>query len=405
VKLIFVNRFCFPDLSPTAQLLSDLAFSVAVNGTEVHVITSRSRYEEGTSALPKYERVRGVQIHRVWTSRFGRQHLIGRSFDYLSFYLTAGVALWRLAAAGDTVVVKTDPPLFCLVALPIVRRRRARLVNWLQDLFPEIAARRNLLSESGELAIAMRKRRNAALCEAALNIAISQAMEGYLRNQGIESDRIEVIPNWSDGRVVFPVPIDQNNLRGSWGLTGKFVIGHSGNLGSVHDKETLKPAIERLGGEPDVEFLFIGGGSGYVELLDQVERDSLENAQFYPYQPLGQLHLSLSVPDVHLVSLAPEMEGLAFASKLYGILAAGRPAIFIGAPESEAAQILKNAECGLAVEAGKPEQLVEAIRYLKDNPEIRRDMGRRARALFERAYDKEIAIASWRRVLLPGERA
>lgn len=402
MKLIFVNRFFYPDLSATAQLLSDLAFGLAAEGAEVHVITSRLRYDEPGARLPALETVGGVVVHRVWTTRFGRRSLPGRSLDYLSFYLTAGLGLWRLAAPGDVAVVKTDPPLFSVVALPILKRRRAHLVNWLQDLFPEIAVREGLLSGSGLLARSLLKMRNRTLEGARLNIAISEGMKSHLLAQGIEARSVEVVHNWADGAVVHPVPADENELRRAWGLEGTFVVGHSGNLGRIHDVGTVANAIEREGGTSGVAFLFVGGGRGYVALEDLAKGRGCENVHFRPYEPRDRLHLSLSLPDVHLVSLAPEMEGLAFASKLYGVFAAGRAVIFIGARDSEAARILEEAQCGLAVEAGKSEQLVEAIRLLKDDPDICRDMGRRARALFERAYDKDIAIARWRRALLSG---
>ena len=400
VKLIFVNRFFYPDLSATSQLLSDLVFGLADEETEVHVITSRSLYEDAGAKLPKSEKVNGVRVRRVWTSRFGRRRLFGRLFDYLSFYVTASLALSRLAAPDDTVIVKTDPPLFAIIARPILKLRRARLVNWLQDLFPEIAARHGLFSKSGMLARSICGLRDTTLCGSDLNVVICQGMRDHLLDHGVPANRVEVIPNWSDGEAVYSVPADENELRKTWGLEGTFVVGHSGNLGRVHDIETVKHAIEHIGRDANVAFLFIGGGVGYEAVRRWAERQELENVYFRPYQARDQLHQSLSVPDVHLISLAPEMEGLAFASKLYGILAAGRPAIFVGARDSEVAQILEDAGCGIGVEAGRGDRLAEAILSLKDNADVRHDMGTRARELFEREYDKPLAIERWRRTLL-----
>ena len=154
------------------------------------------------------------------------------------------------------------------------------------------------------------------------------------------------------------------------------------------------------GDHPNIVFVFIGGGSGYEALQTQIADDSFRTVQFRPYQPRDFLHLSLSAPDVHLVSLAPRMEGLAFASKLYGALAAGRPVIFIGARDSEVPRILRDAECGLSVEAGDPDGLVAAILGLKGDPGLCSAMGRRARELFEREYAQEIALERWTQLLL-----
>src|SRR5262249_41650197 len=114
MRLIFINRFFFPDHSATSQILSDLAFFLAGFGHEVHIITSRQRYDNPRASLSSKESIRGVRIHRVRTTRFGRRHLLGRIIDYLSFYLTVQVALLRRARGGDIVVAKTDPPLLSI---------------------------------------------------------------------------------------------------------------------------------------------------------------------------------------------------------------------------------------------------------------------------------------------------
>ena len=163
MKLIFVNRYFHPDHSATAQLLSDVAFHLADEGSEVHVITSRGRYDDPAANLPRSEEIDRVHIHRVSSTRFGRARVRGRLIDYLSFHMSAALALWRLAAPGDVVVVKTDPPLFAVPALPIVRWRRARLVNWLQDVFPEVAAESGLFSGTSLVYRISRKLRDRAL--------------------------------------------------------------------------------------------------------------------------------------------------------------------------------------------------------------------------------------------------
>jgi glycosyltransferase involved in cell wall biosynthesis len=130
-------------------------------------------------------------------------------------------------------------------------------------------------------------------------------MKHYLSGEGLADGSVEVIPNWSDRETVYPVPSDQNQLRQSWGLAKRFVVGHSGNLGRVHDTETIKQAIRQLEGDVSLVFLFVGGGKGYEDLREWATERNFANVQFHPYQPKDRLHLSLSLPDVHLISLAP----------------------------------------------------------------------------------------------------
>jgi len=139
VQLIFLNRFFYPDQSATSQMLTDLAFGLARRGWQVVVITSRQRYDAPLEPLLARESVAGVRIVRIWTSSFGRANLFGRLLDYLTFYLSASVNLWRLSRRHDVVIAKTDPPMLMIIAAPICRLRGAQLVNWLQDIFPETA--------------------------------------------------------------------------------------------------------------------------------------------------------------------------------------------------------------------------------------------------------------------------
>jgi len=400
VKLIFVNRYFHPDHSATAQLLSDVAFHLVDRGGEVHVITSRARYDDPDAGLPRKDNIGGVEIHRVSTTSFGRTRLRGRLVDYLSFHLSATLALRRLASSGDIVVVKTDPPLFAVTALHLLKRRRAMLVNWLQDIFPEVAAKSGLISTSSLIYRVSRALRDRALARAAVNVAICEAMKRHLEGLGLSRDSIRVIPNWADGEAIHPISAHHNELRASWGLRDQFVVGYSGNLGRVHEVETIGDAVRRLQDHSEIGFVFIGGGSGYEALHEQIGDGSCETVQFRPYQPRDFLHLSLPTPDVHLVSLAPQMEGLAFASKLYGVLAAGRPVIFIGAGDGEVAHILAAENCGLSIEAGDADGLAAAIVRLKEDPQLSASMGRRARELFERDYDREIATERWSQLLL-----
>src|SRR5262249_20173242 len=155
-----------------------------------------------------------------------------------------------------------------------------------------------------------------------------------------QHDAIEVIENWCDGQAVKPLPAQANGLRAEWGLSDRFVVGYSGNLGVAHEFETIIEAADMLRERRDIVFLFVGGGARLQHLNDQVRQRGLQNVVFRPYQARARLTESLCVPDVHLVCLRTDMEGLVVPSKFYGVLAAGRPCLFIGDPEGEVALAL-----------------------------------------------------------------
>lgn len=421
MRIFFVNRYFYPDHAATSQMLSDLVFALARRGYAVTVLTSRLSYDDPAARLPSRETLSGVDVVRLATTGFGRAGLAGRAVDYLTFYLSAAWTLLRTARRGDVIVAKTDPPLLSLVTMPIARVRRARTINWLQDIYPEVAT--ILGVGSGRLRglplAALRWWRNRALPKATVNVAIGELMAAKLAGMGVPSSRIRVIPNWANGSVVQPVARGTNGLRRAWGLDEAFVVGYSGNLGRAHDVSTILGAIaqteadaaRRAGavrlavGAPLVAaparicWLFVGGGAQLAKLQDESRCRGFASVHFQPYQPRDQLAESLSVPDVHLISLRSELEGLIVPSKYYGVAAAGRPAIFIGDPDGEIGRILTETRTGLVVAEGDGDGLARAIRELAEDRAQAEEMGQRARALFEARYDVKFAVEAWEEVL------
>ena len=137
-RIIFINRYFYPDISATSQILSDLVFELPKENFEVHVITSRLKYNEVGAILKNKEKLNNIHVTRVWTSNFGRNKLILRSIDYLTFYISSIITLFRITMKNSIVIAKTDPPLISVLALFVAKYKQAVLVNWLQDLFPEV---------------------------------------------------------------------------------------------------------------------------------------------------------------------------------------------------------------------------------------------------------------------------
>jgi glycosyltransferase involved in cell wall biosynthesis len=399
LKLVFVNRYFFPDISATSQALMDLATDQARRGREVHVVTSRQLYEDPAADLPAEGEHEGVRIHRVRTSTFGRHNLAGRALDYATFYLSAARCLWTLARAGDVIVANTDPPLVSVVAGWVARLRGARLVNWLHDVFPEIAQRLDVAVLRGPLGAFARRLRDTSLRTAAVNVVLGERMKAVVKERVGPRSRVEVVENWADGALIRPLPAAGNALRRQWGLEGRFVVGYSGNLGRAHEFDTILGAAEMLRGEPEFAFLFIGGGRQRAWVEDEAARMGLANVVFQPYQPRDLLAASLSSADVHLVTLQAGLEGLIVPSKFYGVAAAGRPTIFIGDPDGEIARHLSREACGTAVRTGDTRGLASAIRALRADPAEAAAMGSRARSAFERTWDRPHAMERWNAVL------
>ena len=380
MAVVFVNRYFPPDHSATSQMVGDLAFFLAGRGHEVVAITSRQRYDDAKAQLPRRERMDDVDVIRIATTRFGRGFLPGRALDYATFYLSAFFALLRHAKRGNVVVAMTDPPLLSVVAALACALRGARLVNWVQDLFPEVA------TALGMRVPGVRPLRDWSLRRATINVALGEQMAERIRARGA---RAVVRHNWADA-ALHPV---ERSAR--WNLGDAFVVAYSGNLGRAHEFATIAAAMRRLGDNARIKFLFIGSGAQ----LDAVRRDAGANAVFAPYQPRQTLSDSLSAGDAHLVSLQPALEGLIVPSKFYGVLAVARPVIFVGAPDGELARLIREHVLGYVIAPGDDAALAQAIEELAADPERARAMGRRGRALYDERFAPEIALAEWERIL------
>jgi colanic acid biosynthesis glycosyl transferase WcaI len=399
-RIFFLNRYFFPDHSATSQLLSQLAFHLAESGRHIHVITSQQIYDNPRARLTAQEILQGVTIHRISGTHFGRSGLLSRAIDYLSFYWGA----WRILMAhleqDDTLVAMTDPPLLSILGSYAARRKGAHLINWLQDIYPEIAAELGVpLIKKGLLNRLLCHARNASLRTADINVVLGEGMAETVSKLGVPSDRIRIVPNWGDDERIIPINPGSNPLRVKWHLEGKFVVGYSGNLGRAHEFETLLAASQRFKNDPRIVFLVIGSGYRNTELARCVNSCGLaDNYLFMPYQADDVLKYSLSVPDVHWISLRANLEGLIVPSKIYGIAAAGRPIIAITAKNGEIARLVSTYNCGIVVEPGDSDALASAIVRLSNNADETASMGRRARAMLEASFTRRHAFERWQSI-------
>lgn len=398
-RFIFVNRFFSPDHSATSQMLSDLAFFLAEQHVDVHVVTSRQLYADPATLLPSNELIHGVTVHRVRTTHFGRARLRGRALDYLSFYFSAGFRLMALLRPGDVVIAKTDPPLISVVAGICAKLRGARHVNWLQDVFPEVAVSLGMKFANGRRGRLLYRIRDWSLRRAGLNVAIGEQMAERVRNRGVAHQTVRVVPNWSDGTAIVPLAHAANPLRTEWGLHERFVVAYSGNMGRAHDLGTLLAAAELLCDVPAICFLLIGDGAQRAALEAEVERRKLGNVIFKPYQPRARLGLSLTVPDVHIVSLQPALEGLIVPSKFYGVAAAGRATLFVGSADGEIGSLLATHGCGASVQIGDAAAMAARLRDWAADPRVCEEAGRKARALFDDRFEMRVAMSQWQGLL------
>jgi glycosyltransferase involved in cell wall biosynthesis len=289
----------------------------------------------------------------------------------------------------------TDPPLTSAVAMQAAKHCGANLVNWLQDIYPEVAIQLGVPFIKS-LRAAFTIVRDKSLQSAVMNVVVGQLMAQRVLARSVSSDHVQVIPNWCNDEEIRPVPASENPLRREWGLEDKVVVGYSGNLGRAHEFATVLAAAERLRAHPRIVFLMIGGGHQLNQLAQSVRTRNLDRIfRFVSYQDRDLLKYSLCVPDVHWLSLKPELEGLIVPSKFYGIAAAGRPIIAITTKDGEIARLVEQYACGVVIEPGQGDALAETLMRLSADAEETAAMGRRARAMLDAQFTRRRAFEQW----------
>ncbi len=380
MRVVFFNRSYWPDFGATGQLLTELSQDLArEHGCEVEVVAGGGTRSFG---LVSRERHEGVDILRARETRLARRNFLGRFANYLSYFFSAFWASFRIRRP-DVVVGLTDPPIIGLVAWATARRTGARFVFLCQDIFPEVA---NLLEDfrSERINWVLERVNRFLVRRADRVIALGETMKRRLvEGKGASPENVAVIHNWADGNLLSPGPKD-NPFSREQGLHDRFVVLHAGNIGLSQNLDSI---LDVAAGLEAVTFLFIGDGVRRKPLEDEAARRGLSNVRFLPYQPRERMRETYATGDVFLVSLKRGLAGYIVPSKLYGILAAGRPYVAAVEEDSEVAAITGEHECGLVVPPGDVGGMIHEISRLYRDRDLARKLGenaRRASAHFER---------------------
>jgi len=392
-RLLVLNQYYWPGVEATAHLLTELCESLS-DEYDVHVVTGALHGSEEARAGGVVRN--GVFVERVRSTSYERTRLSLRGLNYLTFL---GSALRRGLAAPrpDVVLCMTDPPMLGAVAEAIARQHGAPLVVVSEDVFPEIATALGRLRNPLVVA-ALRGVVGYYLRRADRIVAIGETMRERLVAKGAPRARIRVIPNWVDGSQIVPLP-RENAWAEENDLAGWFVVMHSGNVGHAQDLDSLVLAAQQLRDLENLLVVIVGLGARRAEVMELAEQLGLQNVRFLPYQPRDRLSESLSAAAVHVVGLAPGLAGYVVPSRLYGILAAGRPVIGAVDEESETAQIVTAAECGIRIPPAAPDRLAAAIRDCYEGRVDLERLGRNGRAYIEREGDRAIAVSRYRKLL------
>jgi colanic acid biosynthesis glycosyl transferase WcaI len=418
ISVMIINQSFWPDVVATAQQAHDLAKYLAARGDKVTVLTSRSLYGKKGAALRKFEIVDGVEIHRVSRNLFNKRGLVTRAFDYLRFNVTCAIRALFLPR-HDVVICLTTPPFVALVGALLRLTKGSRFVFWTMDLYPDLPVeagiiRRNSLAHRLLSAIDFICLKNADRI-----VTLGRCMRQRVESKGLSPSKISMIHPWSDPEEILELPVrcleppidalasarsgnkscGPNRYRQEWDIGDRFVIQYSGNFGLGHDAETVFGAMLALKEDDGIRWVIVGDGVMRPVVEEFVKTHKIANVLLKPYQEREALGTLLSLGDVHLVLMVPGFDGVILPSKLYGVLSAGRPAIFVGPDTSEIARVITENHCGMVVQNGNSEGLVQVLNELRANPTIGLTLGHRGRKVLESKYSMTHACRAWRELL------
>jgi glycosyltransferase involved in cell wall biosynthesis len=373
---LFINQFFWPDPAATSQLLTDVAASVVEHGHAVRVIAGATKYAESEDLIAP-----PVRVDHCPALPFNRGTL-GRIASYLSFLIAATVHAFR-GPRPDFVITLTTPPALGLIGSLARAMRGARHYIWEMDLYPDVAVEMGILSRSSPLTRIVGWAFDFARLRADGIIALGDEMKERLIAHGIPAETIHVCENWADGSDITPLPFPN----------GPITLYYSGNLGIVHDVQTIQDVMLHFRNDARFRFLFAGGGSRRARLEAFCRERCIDNVLFGPYCDRTDLGTRLAEGHIGLITQFRESLGSVVPSKTYGIMAAGRPILFIGPRQATPARIIEEYRCGWHIEPGDAESLVKLLESLARSPDLISQAGALAREAFEQHYDRPIAVA------------
>jgi colanic acid biosynthesis glycosyl transferase WcaI len=398
MRILVLNQYFHPDRSATSQLLTDLCEDLAEHH-QVYVVTGRPSYDPGDAGrsrgLVSRERFGNVRVARVWSTTFHRSHMAGRLTNYATYLLNSFAGALSVPRP-DVVVAMTDPPPIGQIGAWVAALRGAPFVLVVQDIFPEVPVQLGMLRNRGGIR-ALRRFTRELLRSADRIVSIGPSMDRRLVAMGVRPDKISQISNWADGATVRPLE-GRSTLRDAQGWQDRFVVMHSGNVGLSQHLDMLLDAAAKLRDERDIVIAIVGDGASKAALQRRATRERLDNVRFLPYQDRSSLSDSLGAADLHLVTLRDGLSGYIVPSKVYGILAAGKPYVAAVEAGAEPHRIAEEFDCGIRVEPGDVEALASAIRTMRHRADLDA-MGVRARRALEERYDRRLSSAAYRELL------
>lgn len=409
MNLLVVSQYFWPE----EFRINDLAVALRSRGHGVTVFTGKPNYPGGRF-FPGYgffgratEDYMGVRVIRVPLMQRGDGGTLGLLFNFLSFALFGSLlAPFRCRGSFDAILVYEPSPVTVgLPALVLKWVKRAPVLFWAQDLWPETLSATGVIRAPWILALVGRLVRFIYRhCD--LVLVQSRAFIPHVQAQGVPSKKIRYYPNTAE-ELYRPVAVNERAPEREM-LPPGFCVMFAGNIGAAQDFETIIAAADKLKAERDIQWVIIGEGRLYAWVAQEVERRGLrDTVRLLGRYPVESMPRFFALADALLVTLRNEpIFSLTIPTKIQSYLACGRP--IVAALDGEGARVIEESGAGIAVGAGDAAALADAVSKLhRTSVPEREAMGRRGREYFERQFERSVLVSrleQWARELVAEQR-
>jgi colanic acid biosynthesis glycosyl transferase WcaI len=374
VRVLLLNLYYPPDSSATAKMAETVVEALAANH-DVTILCGRPSYdpaERRTWRLAQTENIGRVRIIRVGSTDYPRAHMKKRVLNYLTYvFLAVPQALFLNC---DVILAMTDPPFEGIVGASVALLKGKPYVYNIRDMYPDMAVGGSIV-KPGVLSRLWEKLHRWALRRATRVVVLGEDMRNRILAKSVDPARVVVVrdgtelPSSSASSALDATVIQA--IRGNF----RFVLVHAGNLGFYGAWDTLLAAAEQLN-KNGVGLVFVGDGAERERL--QAAATTIPNVRFLPFFPGSKIPSVLAAADAHIITVKRGLEGVVVPSKMYGILAAGKPIMALAPRECDVVSIGEAKGFSVSADPGDPAEFARAVQQLVRDPERVRRMGQAA---------------------------
>ncbi|MBC7879722.1 MAG: glycosyltransferase family 4 protein [Anaerolineae bacterium] len=392
-NITIVTQFYPPDFAATGQFIQELAVALANEGHNVQVFTGKPSYAFNQADAPREEFAEGVHIVRTRAAKVTPTRIRGKVINSLFYFVRSIVKLRKQLWRSSHLIFTSAPPFLGLTGWFYNKMFNQSYSCIIYDVYPEVAVRLGVI-DGKALIVRLWEAINRKIWKRAKTLIVmnEEMKQLILSKDPSNADKIHVVHSWADPKFIKPMAKSRNWFALRYQLDETFTVLYSGNLGRVHDSDTILECVRLLNHDQRVRFVFIGGGAGLEPIKAATRAKEISNCLILPYQDKETLPYSLTACDLALVSLKQQVDGVVAPSKLYSLLAAGKPIASICHPNSYLRNMLREGDCGECFDNGNAAGLAGFISSLMAKPETAEALGQNARRYFDAYFTLGKAI-------------